>query len=224
MSIHFQPKPSARSHAVRTRHFTAAGGLAAGLMLACLGALPATAETLHWSAKCEAGGQRFELIFNSPSKDSENADMTVTLVLADRRKILLPLTPGIYKARESVSNRTSLCSGIGAYASKDRVYRADPERLLLWLSVDDRPGWDLLSLVLIDLAEARVMHQLERVAPIKDPDGRQGLTIQITDDGFLARLQRHWLRNTGTDSAENSIEDWMEIWVAHGRIRSRWRP
>lgn len=224
MSIHFQPEPSVRSDTVRNRHVTAAAGLAAGLILACLGAKPAAAESLHWSAQCEVGGQRFELIFDSPSKNSDNADMTVTLVLADRRKVLLPLTPGIYKARKSVSNQKSMCTGIGAFASKDRVYKADPERLLLWLSIDDRPGWDLLSLVLIDLAEAKVMHQLERVAPIKDPDGRQGLAIQTTDDGFLVRLQRQWLHNTGTDSAENSIEDWMEIWVAHGHIRSRWQP
>lgn len=192
-------------------------------VLAALSGSLHAADPVHWSARCAIDGQAFHVLFDSPSRDLDNADMRVSLVLNDGRKMLLPLSPGVYRARRLVSNQASLCEGIGAYATSDRVYKADRARLLLWLSVDDRPGWDHLTLVLVDLAQAKVLHQVERLAPIKDPDGRQGLTVQVTDDGFWVRLQRQWLQNTGTDSAENSIEDWMQVWIAHGRIRSRWR-
>lgn len=180
-------------------------------------------DPAHWVAECQVDGQAFRLVFDSPSQDVDNADMTVTLALADGRKVALPLSPGTYRARPVVSNETSLCTGIGAFASRDQVYKGTSAKLLLWLSVDNRPGWDTLSLALLDLSEAKLLHQVERVAPIKDPDGRQALAVQVTPEGYSVRLERQWLQNTGSDSAANSIEDWMLVSVAHERIRSKWR-
>ena len=201
-------------------------GWAFGAALMLLSSLCVAGEQrdpAHWIAECQADGQAFQLIFDSPSQDVDNADMTVTLALADGRKVLLPLSPGTYRARPVVSNEASLCSGIGAFASRDQVYKGTSAKLLLWLSVDNRPGWDTLSLALLDLSEAKLLHSVERVAPIKDPDGRQALAVQVTPEGYSVRLERQWLQNTGSDSAANSIEDWMLVSVAHQRIRSQWR-
>ena len=196
---------------------------AALMLLSSLCAAGEQPDPAHWFAECQADGQAFQLIFDSASQDVDNADMTVTLALADGRKVLLPLSPGTYRARPVVSNEASLCSGIGAFASRDQVYKGTSAKLLLWLSVDNRPGWDTLSLALLDLSEAKLLHSVERVAPIKDPDGRQALAVQVTPEGYSVRLERQWLQNTGSDSAANSIEDWMLVSVAHERIRSQWR-
>lgn len=196
----------------------------AGLMLlSTLCAASGQRDPAHWVAECRADGQPFQLIFDSPSQDVDNADMTVTLALADGRKVLLPLSPATYRARPVVSNQASLCTGIGAFASRDQVYKGTSAKLLLWLSVDNRPGWDMLSLALLDLSEAKLLHHVEGVAPIKDPDGRQALAVQVTPEGYSVRLERQWLQNTNSDSAANSIEDWMQVSVAHERIRNKWR-
>ena len=147
----------------------------------------------------------------------------ITLVYADGKETVLPLAPGFYRARSVVSSEASLCSGIGAFAIKDRVYQAEDPKLLLWLSVDNRPGFDTLTLALLDVSAGKLLHQVERVAPIKDPDGRQRLAVQVAPEGYSVRLERQWLQNTDSDSAENSIEDWMQVWVAHARIRTQWR-
>lgn len=204
------------------RHRRNATG-AALMLLSSWCAAAGKGDPAHWFAECQADGQAFQLIFDSPSQDVDNADMTVTLALADGRKVLLPLSLGTYRARPVVSNEASLCSGIGAFASRDQVYKGTSAKLLLWLSVDNRPGWDTLSLALLDLSEAKLLHSVERVAPIKDPDGRQALAVQVTPEGYSVRLERQWLQNTGSDSAANSIEDWMLVSVAHERIRSQWR-
>jgi hypothetical protein len=200
--------------------------LASAIVLIGLSILSADAreaDAQHWSADCHLNGRDFRVNFDSPSGDPDQDDMRVSLVLPDQRELLLPLLPGTYRRRSVVANQPSLCDGVGAFQVADRVFKGVEPYLLLWLSVDNRPGWDTLSLALIDLGHGKVLHSAEGVAPIKDPDGRQGLAVQVSPEGFQVRLERQWLHNTGTDSAENSIEDWLEIWVRHGRIQRRWR-
>ncbi len=193
-----------------------------GLLLAS--AQAGAAEATHWRAECRLDQRSFQLEFASASGDPDAEDMRVSLLLPGRRALPLPLplTPGIFRPRSVVSNLPSACQELGAYLISDQIHKAVPPRLLLWLSVEDPPGWDQLSLVLIDLDAGKVLHHIERVAPIKDPDGRQGLTLQVQPDHMMVRLQRQWLNNTGTDSPENSIEDWYRVEVRATRIRGGW--
>ena len=49
-----------------------------------------------------------------------------------------------------------------------------------------------------------------------------GLTIRKKSGGYEVRLEKEWLQNTGTDSAENSIEDWMYIEIKDNKISNKW--
>lgn len=175
-----------------------------------------------WEARCELAGHTLRLSFVSASGDADLADMDVQVQVDGGSAMPLPLAKGYYRPRGVVANQRSLCDRVGAYLLQDQVHAAEPARLLLWLSVDDRPGWDQLSLVLLDLEAGKVLDRSERIAPIKDPDGRQRLALRIAPDHVLTRLQRRWLHDTGTDSAENSIEDWYRVEIRAGRIRGRW--
>lgn len=175
-----------------------------------------------WHARCELAGHTLRLSFVAASGDADQADMNVNVQVNGGSAMQLPLAKGYYRPRGVVANQPSLCDRVGAFLLQDQVHLAEPPRLLLWLSVDDRPGWDLLSLVLLDLEAGRLLDHSERIAPIKDPDGRQRLALRIYPDHVLTRLQRRWLHDTGTDSAENSIEDWYRVEIRAGQIRGRW--
>jgi hypothetical protein len=183
-----------------------------------LGAAPAFAASSSWTASCRQDGRPFSIEMTQASDQSTS----VRLMLPD---IDLPLIfePGLVRARGVVANRPSLCSGLGAFPIQDRIHQAAPPSLLLLLSIDDPPGFDILSLFLIDLQTGRELDRIERLAPIKDVDGRQRLTLQVDDDRLAVRLQRLWLHNTHSDSPENSIEDWYEIEIRAGRIRGTWQ-
>lgn len=196
--------------------------LTAALCLVAASAQTSAAEPSRWRAECRLDDRGFQLDFASASGDPDAEDMRVSLLLPGRSPLPLPLSPGVFRQRSVVSNQPSACKELGAYLIGDQIHKAVPPRLLLWLSVADPPGWDQLSLVLIDLEAGQVLHHLERVAPIKDADGRQGLTLQVQPDQMVVRLQRQWLNNTGTDSPENSIEDWYRVEVRAARIHGSW--
>lgn len=108
-----------------------------------------------------------------------------------------------------------LCDEIGGFRLKN-------DRILLWLSRNDRPHWDELSLILIDLKKLRILDIKEDIGPIKDVDRSQKLTIRKKGNGYEVRLERVWLANTHTDSPENSIEDWMYIQIIKDKIITQW--
>lgn len=177
-----------------------------------------------WSADCQIDERRMRLDFvpataPEPSDPSKAAEMRATMVLPNGRGLPLQLARSAVRARAVVATPASACSGLGAFLIQDQVYLAAPPVLLLWLSVADRPGWDQLSLVLIDLDKGTVLDQSEFVAPIKDPEGKRGLHIKPATDHARVRLQRRWLYHTGTDSPENSIEAWYRVEVRAGQIR-----
>lgn len=201
--------------------------LAAALALSSLGAAAETPETRGWRADCQLDAREFRLDFvptgvSDPAHPTEPVDMRVTLVLPDGRALLLPLSRSAVHARPVVATPASACTGLGAFLLKDQIYLATPPVLLLWLSVADRPGWDQLSLVLIDLEKGVVLDQSEFVAPIKDSDGTQGLHIQPATDHARVRLQRRQQYHSGTDSPDNALEGWYRVEVRAGQIRGRW--
>lgn len=141
-------------------------GIRPRALLAALGLLAASApanaaDPTRWRADCRIDERSFRLEFASASGDLDNEDMVATLVLPDRSSVQLPLTPGIFRPRSVVANQRSACKELGAYLIQDQIHKAVPPLLLLWLSVEDRPGWDQLSLVLIDLDAGKVLHQIE---------------------------------------------------------------
>ena len=215
--------PSARNDEYFAQTITPATCL--GQLLALTLGLSALAggaqEPSQWQTHCQLSGDQFEVGLASASGDLDQTDMLATLRFSDGDQLPLGLRAGIFHPRGVVANKASGCAELGAFELTEPDSLA-PGNWLLLLSVDDRPGFDQLSLVLIDPRQRQVIDRSEYVAPFKDPDGRQQLAVRVDRNQLLIRLQRRWLHDTDTDSAENSIEDWYRLQVVNQRIRGRW--
>jgi len=168
-----------------------------------------------WKASCNCDGVAFDLSFSSPSGDPMEDDMIVKFISSNGTELTIPIKPALYSKRSVVSDEENVCDSIGGFKLKN-------DRILLWLSRNDRPRWDQLSLVLIDLKKLKVIDIKEDIGPIKDVGRRERMAIRKKGDGYEIRLEREWLNNTDTDSPENSIEDWMYIQTINNKIMNRW--
>lgn len=168
----------------------------------------------EWKASCDCDGVTFKLSFSSPSADPFEDDMIVKLISSKGQEVTVPVQKALYIKRSVVSDVKNFCDVIGGF-------KLNNNRILLWLSHDNRPDWDQLSLVLIDLTELKVIDIKEDIGPIKSIGG-QRLAIRKKDNGFEVRLEREKMENTGADSAENSIEDWMFIQIINDKIINKW--
>jgi hypothetical protein len=168
-----------------------------------------------WEASCKCDGYAFKLNFSSLSGDPTEDDMIVKYISSKGNKMIIPVQKALYSRRSVVSDVDNICNDIGGFKLNDN-------KVLLWLSRNNRPDWDELSLVLIDLKNQKVLDIKEDIGPIKDAGGNQKLAIRKKGNGYEVRLERGWLKNTETDSAENSIEDWMYIQVINNKITNNW--
>lgn len=168
-----------------------------------------------WRSFCNCDDANFNLYFSSESGDPTEDDMDVVLISSDGRKLTIPIEQALYSKRAIVSDEKNICDAIGGF-------KLPNERVLLWFSRNNRPCWEQLSLVLIDYKKLEVIDIKENIGPIKAPAGNTGLTIRKRKNGYEVRLVKEWLQNTGTDSAENSIEDWMYIEVKDNKINYKW--
>ncbi|HKR58175.1 MAG TPA: hypothetical protein VJS64_00475 [Pyrinomonadaceae bacterium] len=166
-----------------------------------------------WQTNCKSGNTPFSILFKSKSGYADGDDMEVNVTTGGKH-FRVPLPEALYVKMGIVSDSKSICEDIGAFALPEG-------KVLLWLSSDGRPGWNKLNLVLLSLPEGKVLDIKERIGSIKAPGG-QRLAVKGRDGQYEVRLEREWLKNTGTDSAENSIEDWMSIKVMDGKIVNKW--
>lgn len=169
----------------------------------------------QWSTTCQSDDIPFSIDFKSKSGDAYEDDMDVTIRGAGGSTINVPLPRAAYVRRGMVSDVKNVCKDIAAIALSDK-------KLLLLISSDGRPGWDQLNLVYININTGKILDVKADVGEIKDVDGHQNLTVRRRPNGFEVRLQREWLSDTGTDSAENSIEDWRSITILDGKILTEW--
>lgn len=175
----------------------------------------------EWETNCLVGDQRMMLTFRSKSGHDDADDMDVVATI-NKKKIKIPLPPALYVKRGIVSEVKNVCrtpndlghGDVGGFQLKDG-------NLLLWLSSDNRPGWDTLSLVLLNPSEAKVLDTKPNIGNIKAV-GAQNLAIRPKNTGYEVRLEREWMKNTGADSAENSIEDWMLVKIIDNKIETKW--
>lgn len=168
-----------------------------------------------WNASCDCDSVTFKLSFSSPSAEPFEDDMIVTLISSEGQEVTVPVQKGLYIQRSVVSDVKDFCDKIGGFKLKNN-------RMLLWLSRDNRPRWDQLTLVLIDPTILKVIDFRGDIGPIKSIGGSQRLAIRKKDNGFEVRLEREWMENTGSDSAENSIEDWMFVQIIDDKITNKW--
>jgi hypothetical protein len=168
-----------------------------------------------WKSLCKCGDTTLNLSFTSKSGDATEDDMTAKLISSDGKELDIPIDEALYRRRSIVSDERNICDSIGGF-------KLSNNRVLLWLSRNDRPHWDKLSLILIDYKKLIVLDVKENIGSIKDTTGKSSMTIRKKHNGYEVRLEREWLQNTNTDTAENSIEDWMYIGIVDNKIYYEW--
>lgn len=177
------------------------------------GADPAADAQAH----CKLGQQAFSVTFHSVSGDVTNDDMQVILSLPHGHPVKLAAPPAWYHTTGLTSSGVpNLCDSIVAT-------QIDPQHVLLWLASDNRPGFDRMSLLLVDVSDGHALDRKLTFADIKSvDDGGTHLTLRRNHAGVDVRLVREELADTNDDSAYNFIEDWMHVDVRGDRIDATW--
>ena len=98
----------------------------------------------NWKTSCSCEGTVFDLSFTSQSGDLTEDDMTVKFISSRSTEFTIPIEQSLYSKRSIASLEKNICEDIGGFKLKK-------DRVLLWLSRNNRPCWDQLSLILIDL-------------------------------------------------------------------------
>jgi hypothetical protein len=178
------------------------------------------APSADWQARCKLGQQAFGVRFHSVSGDVTNDDMQVMLTWPNGRSVKLALPPAWYHSMALTS------AGVPNLCDTVVVTAVDRQHILLWLASDNRPGFDKLSLALVELPDGRVLDSKLAFADIKSADeGDTHLTLRRHHNDVDVRLVREVLVDTNDDSAYNYIEDWMGVGTHGNRIGAAWlRP
>lgn len=173
----------------------------------------------QWSVKCFHNNKAFELMFKSASGDAAEDDMSVSIKTTSGKIVTLPIKPALYTSRGSVSEVKNLCADPKTGGLDSLVaFPIRENMVLLWLSSDGRPSYNILSLALVDIEQGKVLDYLDTKSAIKDVNNSRMLVTRKAKDGYHVRLIGEWLKDTGLDSAETAIEYWMLVRVRNGKI------
>lgn len=171
-----------------------------------------------FKAKCKLADHEFEISFDSKSGDPLNDDMAISF--RDSKKTArLALKAGLYYPKGVTTEKStpaSICDTIPGF-------EIDAHRALLFLTRDQRPGYPVLSLALVDVSKGELLNAYENVAEFKQGDSHTRYVARKGKTGFHTRLVREVLKNTGSDGPENYIEDWNVIEVHGHHIIVGWR-
>jgi len=201
----------------------AASLLCAGLIVAPWAHAEDENFSPRWTVSCADKGRGFELDFRSASGVGANNDMVVSLKTTRGQRAKLALKAALYHPRGGLSAVKNLCKG-GDDGNAVVAFKLEGNLALLWLSEDNRPGLNVLTLALVDIEQGQVLDVNETHAEIKDADGVQRLAIRPVKDAYQIRVVREWMENTGEDEApEAAIEDWLNVAVKNRRIVIGWR-
>ena len=157
----------------------------------------------------------FTVHLKSASNDAMEDDMRVTLAFEDGTAVNVPLASALYEPRGTLKNVTNLCTQLAAFD-------AGGNRVLLLLSRNGRPHWDILDAVLIDAQRKRVLDVKTGIGEIKTED-RVFVVRNAGAASFEVLLIREQIENSGCDCAAAAIEDWMRISVRRDHVNARWR-
>jgi hypothetical protein len=168
----------------------------------------------------------FSVVVTSASGEPNNDDERVEVVLEGAR-FVVPLRPAQFtfsgEWASSRPNPAQRCrAGLVAWA-------VGPNQVLLMFSRSGRPGLDLASFALVDLAQRKTLAVLDTQlalasARAEGPGGTSfSFITRAAPQGFDVRLVREWL--PGDDSPVGALEDWFAVRVKKGALKAGWlRP
>lgn len=96
-----------------------------------------------WEAQCSIAEGPSRIVFRSKSGDVTEDDMSAVAVWPDGTKVELPIAPAWFVQRRPMTPEEKPCNGVHASLLASG-------KILLWIAHDGRPGWDRLTLVLLD--------------------------------------------------------------------------
>jgi hypothetical protein len=168
----------------------------------------------------------FTVVTTSPSGAPAEDDGVVELLINEAR-VRLPLAPAMFTATSERAaagrNPKRLCrEGLVAWEVR-------PHLVVLLLTRSGRPGLDLISLALVDLAKRKSLAVLE--TPYAVASGRaetaRGVEFHLitreAQGGFDVRAVRESLPDD--DGPDGALEDWLAVRVKGQRLSATWlRP
>ena len=173
------------------------------------------APAAHWSDTCHFAEHAVSANFDSRSGDPLEDDMTVTLTRDDGVALVLPLGRSLYEPRGLLLNVKNRCERMAAVD-------VGADRVLVLLSANGRPTWDVLDAVLIDAAAMRTLDVKQDIGAIKTVD-RVIVLKRLGESRLAVRLIREQLPQAGCDCESAAIEEWRLLEIVDDRIRDRWQ-
>jgi hypothetical protein len=161
-----------------------------------------------WEANCTNAGPIKSIKFSSKSGDVTEDDMTAYLQWDDKTSIPIPVSPAWYLKRQELSRPQQGCAGIGAF----QIYK---DHALLVLPFNGRPGWDRISLVLINL-------KTKSIVDIKDDIGETPDEYQYKISESQLELLLVKYGKLSKDGGEESVPDWLSVFIKDGKINLAW--
>lgn len=188
------------------------------LLLILLAALFSTANAASyerfvasWETTCSIDNTNFKLKSKSKSNSDDGND----------HQIFIGDNPAPINVKEALYLRSSVVSKAKSVCKDIPVFNLGNGYLLILLRSDNRPGLDNLSAVLYSTDGNMVTSKIENMGALK-LFGSQGIAVKSTDNGFQIRLVREWLQDTGADSIEIAIEDWMNLQIEGNKLSASW--
>jgi len=183
-------------------------GLIGTLLVTARLGLAQEPEVPVWTADCAFGGERVRFSFRSKTGDVENDDMRVLVTWHPGRTDTVTVEPAWFKPLRAATQVHSACRNIGGFHLTGSQY-------LIALRFDGRPGWDHISLVLLDARRHAILEVLTDLG-------------ELCAEPPVIRSRRGQLEfrlSTGQemkDGGEACVPAWRGVSVTGGRLHTNW--
>jgi len=165
----------------------------------------------------------FSVVWTSPSGQPTEDDELVEVKVGDAR-FAVPFQPAMFTDTGAFITGPQVKCREGLLA-----WEVKPGLLVLVMTRSGRPGLDLVSLALVDLARRKTLQVLETRWELVSgrevtKDGvRFRFIARAAKGGFDLRVVREWL--PGDDSPFGAIEDWLAVRATQEQLTAKWlRP
>lgn len=167
--------------------------------------------TSQWQVKCTNQKTRFTITSKSTSNKAGQNDH---LLYVSGSKTPLNLGKALHARSNLESEVKSVCNQLP-------VFDVGNDNILIWLRQDDRPAYDLLTLVLYNLKLKRAVSRLENIGRVKAAS-TEALYVRKVADGFEVKLIKQWVKEPGVKAKEYPVEAWMHVSISEKRISREW--
>ncbi|MBY0415887.1 MAG: hypothetical protein K2Q18_17070 [Bdellovibrionales bacterium] len=170
------------------------------------------------SLNCKLGEKDFFIHFESPTHSCEEDDMDLVFEV-NSVKSKLGVKKGWLDSLSDVGNGKSICKVVGQKSYENSpVFSVGKDQILIFYWENGRPGFNWVSLALVDIKQGKLLDFKQRLGELKEDTS----AILTTSKGFKIRLVKEYLKEVKCDCSAAAIDEWLEISVKNGKIKTRW--